>query len=732
MSNLSLQEKIDLYRSIFRGREDVYARHWEKGEKSGYAPAYSFGWQEFNAHRANGGTLKDFPNKEKIRLTDQVVHEHLSGKQTAGIYPLLRDNTSYFIAADFDKASWKEDAKKLYDTCIAYELPAYIEVSRSGNGAHVWIFFEEKYDAFRSRSIMFELLREAFEVSIFEKEISFDRLFPNQHAHSGEWFGNLIALPLQGQKVNQWTSVFVNPETYEPYSDQRELLSQIQYISDTQLDQLYAQLCEVPTWLLEKSSSSNHTETKHHKNTNILDISLSHVITLHRNQLNPSLIAFLKDELNIFNTEYVQKKRMKLSVHNVEKYFKLITEQSDGHVVIPRGFIPQLISYCETNKIKYTVHNNKQLCETVDFDSHISLHQYQIAPIHNCLAHDQWVLVAPPWSGKTIMALWMIAHRKQPTLIIVHRKQLLEQRKERITQFLWISTKNIGQIWWGKKKKGEKITVAMIQSIGKQDDDFHHDFGMIIVDECHHIPAKSFRATITKFNSYYLYGLTATPMRKHNDEKLIYYYIGEILATVDKDQKLESNNEIHIIPSEFNLAFDNKKDDYHLLTKALVFNDERNKLIADLVSQEIGSWRTVLILTERKEHIDLLSIYLREAGEIITLSWSDSKSLKQTKDQQLKQGHYQIVVATWQYVGEWRDWPSFDTLFLVYPFSFEGKLIQYIGRIERWEVSNRNIYDIRDQYIPYLESQFKKRRKHYKKLEKKGRYRIVSQSQGLF
>ena len=729
MSTLSLEEKIDLYRSIFRGREDIYARRWTQWEKGGYAPAYSFDRQEFNTHRANGWSLKDFPNKQKNRLTERVTHDHLAWREVVGIYPLLTDNTSYFIAADFDKSSWKEDTKKLYDTCVAYNLPTYIEISRSGNGAHVRIFFEERYDAFHSRSIMFELLREAFEISIFEKEISFDRLFPNQHAHSGEWFGNLIALPLQWEKVKGWTSVFVDPETFEPYQDQRDLLSRIEFVSLEKLYTLYDQLCA------STSGQTSQITTKKQwmsKNSYTLEISLSHVISLKREQLTPSITSFLKDELNIFNTEYAQKKRMKLSVHKIEKYFKLITEQADGYVVIPRGFLPNLISYCEENEIKHKIQNQKTQCEQIDFQESITLHPYQIAPVQACLSHDQWVLVAPPWSGKTVMALRMIAHRRQPTLIIVHRKQLLEQRKERVTQFLWIPTDKIWQIWWGKKKAGEKITIAMIQSLGKQDDDFCKSFGMIIVDECHHIPAKSFRATITKFNSYYLYGLTATPMRKHNDEKLIYYHIGEILATVTKDQQVEANNEIQLIPSPFSLAFDSKKDDYNILTKALVFNDERNNLIAEYVEQEIKSWRTVLILTERKEHIDLLSIYLRKIWEIITLSWSDSKSLRKTKEQQLKQGHYQIVIATWQYVGEWRDWPDFDSLFLVYPFSFEGKLIQYIGRIERGEFNNRTIYDIRDQKIPYLEAQFKKRKKYYQKLEKKGIYRIINEHKGLF
>lgn len=195
------QEKLAIYYSLFHGRTDVYPRRWEKSEKSGWTPAYSFDWDEFNAHRARGGMIKNFENKTLIPLTDEVLLSHLLGKETIGVYPILSDNTSYFIIADFDEANWKSDTRKLIDECEKYDISAYSEISRSGNGAHVWIFFDEKYPCWKSRSVLLELIRKTFNYSEFAKEISFDRLFPNQDTITDNGFGNLIGLPLHGERV---------------------------------------------------------------------------------------------------------------------------------------------------------------------------------------------------------------------------------------------------------------------------------------------------------------------------------------------------------------------------------------------------------------------------------------------------------------------------------------------------------------------------------------------------
>ncbi len=236
------QEKLVLYKSIFRGCTDAYSYRWEKNEKSGWAPAYIFNWDEFNSHRARGGTIKDFENKTLIPLTDETILNHLLGKESIGVYPILKNNTSYFIAADFDEKNWQIDVGKVSEKCKEVGFKAYIEISRSGNGAHIWIFFENEYPCFKSRAIMLELIRQAFDYSEFVKEISFDRLFPNQDSISGSGFGNLIAFPLQGERVKNNCSVFCDPKTFMPYPNQWEFLQQIRKHTTREIDKIYNQL----------------------------------------------------------------------------------------------------------------------------------------------------------------------------------------------------------------------------------------------------------------------------------------------------------------------------------------------------------------------------------------------------------------------------------------------------------------------------------------------------------
>lgn len=216
------QEQVLLYMDLFRGRKDIYARHWEKNGKSGYSPAYEFNWPEFMAFKSKGGRLADFPNKKQLVLTLEVIRSHLEGNQTIGIYPLLEDNASYFIVADFDKDNWETDSKKFIKVCEEYKIPAYLERSRSGEGAHVWIFFENKYPASKSRAIILELIRKALNLSEFEKEVSFDRLFPNQDYHSNNGIGNLIALPLNGKSMREQNTAFLDTDSYKIIADQWE------------------------------------------------------------------------------------------------------------------------------------------------------------------------------------------------------------------------------------------------------------------------------------------------------------------------------------------------------------------------------------------------------------------------------------------------------------------------------------------------------------------------------
>ena len=707
-------EHIALFKSLFYGRQDVYAVRWEKDGKSGYMPAYKVDWSDYNKHKASGGTFKNYTKKEFLSYSDEAILNHLSGKETVGIYPLLEDNTTHFIAADFDEENWKESILKLYFTCSKFEIPAYIERSRSGNGGHLWVFFQENFPAEQTRKLIFELLREASIISHFEKEPSFDRLFPNQDFHSGKGLGNLIALPLNGKAIQKGNSAFINPETFELFSNQFETIADFQKLSMNKFLNLYESFFNQKP---QESIKSNLIP----ENQNEIEIQISNQVYLKRFQLNKKLIAFLRDNLNFLNSDYLVKKNMGKSTFNIEKYFRLIEETPEG-VLIPRGFVANLINFCKQENISFKVIDNRKKIDPVDFDSEIELLPQQELAIEKIAEKDFGVIVSPPGSGKTIIGLEIIAQKRQPALIIVHRKQLFDQWIERIQSFLKIAKKEIGQIGNQKFKIGKEITVAMIQSLTRTEEitKIANSFGTIIVDECHHIPAKSFREAILNFNSFYLYGLTATPKRKNNDEKLIYVYIGNILYNAELIEQIRQNKskaEINIRETNLYAPFDYKIDKYETISRILIHDTQRNSLIIDDLEKNVGRFKTVLVLTERKAHVDILNLYLKDKFETITIHGDDSERSRKSKLEQLKQGHYKIVISTGQYFGEGVDVDNLECLFIVYPFAFEGKLIQYIGRIQR-SGKSLVIFDYRDTKIDYFDKMFKQRNRYYKKLLK--------------
>lgn len=702
------ESQLDTFLSLFRGRQDVYARHWEKNSKSGYSPAYDFDWNKFLAFKARGGTMSEFPDKTALPLTREVVKKHLIGKHSIGIYPLLDDNTSYFITADFDKKDWEIDCKNFLKICEQYSIPAYLECSRSGNGGHVWIFFAENYPAFRSRRIVLKLISRSQGTSDFNKEISFDRLFPNQDHHSKLGFGNLIALPLNGRSLKDNCNCFLNPKTLKSIPDQWKYLKSFQKITIANLDELYQKLTN------EKVEICSDKKTT----SKFLRIFIRNQIFLKKAEINGQLARFLKESLNFFNSEYLTKKKFGKSVYKTEKYFKTIEETAE-EIMIPKGFVANLINFCKEQELSYKILDERKLLKKVKFKSNIKLRGYQSDALENTEEKDFGVIVSPPGSGKTVMGLDLAVRKSQPTLILVHRKQLLDQWVERIQSFLKIPKKEIGIFAGNKKKLGKNITVATLQSLARMETEISQEFGLIIVDECHHIPAKTFREVITKLNSYYLYGLTATPTRKHNDEKLIFVFIGRILAEIDADaiHGKESSNSPQVIVRETNLQvpFETKTDNQQLLYKIITFDSARNKMIIEDIKEQACKGKKILVLTERREHIEILSLCLEKEFEVINICGADSVSSRKSKLEQIKLGHFQILISTGQFFGEGMDISHLNCLFLVFPFSYEGKLKQYIGRLRKSDSQNI-VFDYRDPAIPYLESMFKSRKKLYKKI----------------
>ena len=705
--------------SLFRGRTDVYARRWEKDGRSGYAPAYEFNWVEFNEHKSHGGTMKNFENKTLMPLTKTMIKDHFSGKQVIGVYPILSDNTSYFLAADFDGNTWKAEARAFIDQCVHVGLTAYLERSRSGNGGHVWIFFTEPYPCYKSRQIGLEIIRRVRGESEFIKEISFDRLFPNQDYLTKSGFGNLIALPLQGSAVLNDNTLFFDPTTGKVIDDQWKYLTEIRRYTPSELDQVHDKLF---------SKEHGKFDANYENRTGNLRILVDNKISFPRVGIPPKLVSFLKEELNFINTKYLTKRRLGKSVYQVEKYFKLI-EESDDNVFIPRGFLHSLTNFLDEQGINYSVDFKYPIIDEISFKSSIELTLPQMTTIQGVMSHNQGVIVAPAGSGKTIIGLELIARRKMPALILVHRRQLQDQWVERIQSFLGIPKTHIGQYLGGKKKIGKQITVALLQSLSRKKDlsDLKDKFGIILVDECHHIPASTFREVVSQLNPHYLYGLTATPKRKHNDEKLIYAFIGDVIAHMEMSDfesivpVVDVMVNIIIRTTSLNVPFKFKTDQFQLLSKIICFDTSRNRMIIEDILVQVEAGRSVLVLSERKEHLEVLNLYLKGKIETIVISGDDSVSARSLKIKQIESGHFKVILSTGQFFGEGIDIKGINCLIIAFPFSFEGKLMQYIGRMRGVGVQ-KTIIDYRDKEIKFLERQFKQREKYYKKLEAEIRY----------
>ncbi|MFE3872096.1 DEAD/DEAH box helicase family protein [Flavobacterium sp. ZS1P70] len=713
MSTSAERNNIQLFKSIFTGREDVFAVRWEKGSNSGYMPAYFYDPYRYRVHKMNSGTFQNYADKEYLPFTEREIEKHLNGEQHIGVYPLLKDNTSWFIVADFDKVDWADDCKKFINACNEKGIPAYLERSRSGKGGHVWVFFEKPYPAIKSRQLFISVLQQTGVFSLFDKSSSFDRMFPNQDFLSGKGFGNLIALPLYKKTYEQGNSCFIDVESLEPIPNQWDYIKNIQRISTIKLDELY-QIIDTP----QNITASIVPKLDNEK----LTIRLANDIKINHNAISTPLINFLKEELNFLNTEFLVKKKIGKNTFGTERYFKLI-EEKENEVIIPRGFIGKIIRFCRENKIDYNFKDERKKLKEVAFSFNAQLREHQQIVIDTIAKKDLGVIVAPPSSGKTIVGLKIIAEKKQPALIITHRKQIADQWIERIETFLGIPKNEVGKIGQGKTKIGKQITVAMIQSLSKElekpdGEKILNAFGTIILDECHHIPAETFRNTISKLQTFYLYGLTATPFRKYNDSKLIFIHLGEMIAEIKSDEITTSKKpKIIIRNTELDVPFNSKTDKFETLSKILIHDSTRNKTILQDVINELKSDRKVIIITERKEHIDSLYQYLKQSYETITLSGEDSESSKNSKWKLLKEGSYQVIVTTGQFFGEGTDLQNANCLFLVYPFSFEGKLIQYIGRVQRLEITP-TIYDYRDSKIDYLNKMFLKRNVYYRKIDK--------------
>lgn len=706
------QDKVSLFRNLFKGRDDVYAVRWtnEQNGKKGYAPSTI-------------GFAKKKGPKQYHPIDDQVIYEHLSGTKIVGLYPLLNNHTCYFLACDFDDDGWTLDSLAYLQACQKYQIPVYLERSRSGNGGHAWIFFSEAVPAISVRQLGMRLLRITME---FRGEMdlgSYDRFFPNQDYMPKGGFGNLIALPLQKKSRSLGNSEFLNTEGKEwiPFSDQWEFLSKVKRLNNLQVEALLEIIPEVH---LGTESLAIVSENVRKKNPapNKIKCVRDAAVNLEKSGIPPWMLSRFKHLASFSNPKFYEKQKLRLSVFQTPRVIKCY-EEDVFKLSVPRGLFDKVSDFCKESGSVLDINDLRPKHKKLDFIFSGQLTETQSSSIQNVLKKDMGILVAPPGAGKTVMGCFAVAMRNIPTLILAHRKPLLEQWRSQLMTFLGLKSKEIGQIGGGRKRQTEKIDLAMLQSLGSLDDldNLFQRYGFIIVDECHHLPAFSFETCIKKANVRYILGLTATPYRRDGLQEILTMNCGPI------QEKIKSNSDmlirtLHVHDTDFHLE-DSDTLPIQTVFKELVLDTARNKQIVEDVLSCLKNGRRCLILTQRKEHAEILRQMLleKDKNSIVLTGDLGKKERVACLDslRQLPAKNDFLAIATGQYLGEGFDCPQIDTLFLSFPVSFKGKLIQYVGRILRTfpGKSSAEIHDYCDVEMPVLQKMFTRREKTYDSLE---------------
>lgn len=738
-NTLSIEKKISLFRSYFRGREDVYALRWEgKDGKKGYSPACSHDWDCPSCSHDRKARRSRCENRKFHTLTDQSIHDHLSGKTTIGLYPLLTDETCWFLAVDFDKANWLEDVRSFISSCKEHNIGCLLERSRSGKGGHVWIFFENPISASLARRLGSFLLTKAMEKRHQVGLDSYDRLFPNQDTIPKGGFGNLIALPLQREPRSHGNSVFID-ENGNMYEDQWAVLAATKKINPNQIHQILAQVQfhtevgniplvseedekPIKPWEItsEKSASKKINGLFPEK----VRVVMANMVCVEKHGLPTAMLNRLLRIAAFQNPEFYRAQAMRLSTYDKPRIISCGQNFPD-HVAVPRGCLDEILALLKEHGIKPELVDERFTGKSITVKFKGELRDLQKKSVSELSEHDNGVLSATTAFGKTVVASWMIAKRKTNTLILVHRKQLMDQWKERLALFLDLPPKSIGEIGGGKSKATGIIDIATMQALHREGEvkPVVADYGHVIIDECHHVSAFSFEQVLKQAKAKYVLGLTATPFRKDGHHPIITMQCGPIRFKATAKQQSELNQFEHVVLpryTNFNLPEINQKFSIQEIYGLLVQDQNRNDLIFNDLLKALESGRSPLVLTERTEHLDYLENRLKGfAKNMFVLQGGMGKKKRQELQEQianLPDSEERVILATGRYIGEGFDDSRLDTLFLVIPISWKGTLQQYVGRLHRSHDGKKllQVYDYVDHQVPMLRKMFERRLTGYK------------------
>jgi len=730
-SSLSATEKVALFSRLFRGRTDVYPIRWASKStgKSGYSPACANEWLAGVCEKPRI-KCSDCGHRRLLPLSDAVLYDHLTGKHTIGVYPLLPDDTCHFLAVDFDEAEWKDDVLAFEQSCHDLGVPVALEVSRSGSGAHAWVFFADRVPAREARRLGSAIISHTCARTRQLKLSSYDRLFPNQDTMPKGGFGNLIALPLQREPREQGRSVFVD-RTLRPYSDQWRYLASINPLPVQDIEPIILRATQGThpldvTFIDEedhkepwKCSASPSGKLAGPMPTSLM-VTLANLVYFTKSQLPQSLANRLIRLAAFQNPEFYKAQAMRFAVWDKPRIIGC-AENYPHHIALPRGCLDAATELLAANGIRCDFQDERYGGLPIEVAFAGTLRVDQEVAAAAMLQHDTGVLCAPTAFGKTVTAAALIARRGVNTLVLVHRTELLKQWQERLQSFLGVGKGVIGTIGGGKPKPTGKIDIAVIQSLSRrgQVSAVVENYGHVIVDECHHVGAVSFDAILKRVKAKYVLGLTATPIRRDGQQPIVFMQCGPTRYTVT--QLTTAPHDLEVIPHLLDNSVDLPQEaGIQEVFRHLANDPDRTAAIAASIQEAFVQGRKILVLTERTDHLNAITAALH--GNVPTTFVLHGRMSKKQRAasiaelDELPPDAPRVLLATGKLVGEGFDHPPLDTLILAMPVSWKGTLQQYAGRLHREHASKSDVrvIDFVDTRHPALLRMWGKRQRGYR------------------
>lgn len=760
------EEMANYFFSVFWGRTDVYAR---RGKNGGYFPQCDNRWNIQICPRQRGEQIscENCENKKWTKLTPKKLVEHLvaykeDGSDVLGVYPLLADGTCRFIVFDFDNhekgaektdfanvgEGWHKEVDALRRICENNGIKPLVERSRSGRGAHVWIFFKRPVSAALARNFGF-LLLDRGQASINLKSFQYyDRMYPCQDEAGS--IGNLIALPLQGRALKNGNSAFVD-KNWNAYPDQWDiLLNHTEKLSIEDVERYMTKWKEemaetegvavADRWDRPKPWKKKQAFSKFDV-VGTMHIILGDGVYVDTLNLMPGIQNQIRSMAAFDNPVFYKNKRLGYSnYYNFSAVY--MGKDVDGYIRIPRGLREKLIAACEEAQIEYDIEDHREKGRPIRVSFNGGLRVGQELAADRMLQHDDGVLSATTAFGKTVVCSYLISQRKVNTLILLQSKDLQEQWVEELNRFLNIDEEPpTYKTKTGREKKRDSvigilngtkntltgiIDVAMVGSVYSKGsfNDFINSYGMVIMDECHHCGSKLSVEVMQKVNARYVYGVSATPKRGDNLEKVIHMLLGPIRHSYTAKERAVAQGIGHFVYPRFTRVMDinESRNDINGAYGLISENRVRNELIMEDTKTAVSSGRTPVILTRYKEQAKYLYDHLSTDADYVFILYGDNSDKENSEiRRQLREvprDKSLILVATGQKIGEGFDYPRLDTLMLAAPVSFSGRLEQYIGRLNRDYEGKKDVivYDYIDSHIRVFENMYVKRLRTYKRV----------------